>query len=165
MGRAFLFCIGLIGFILWAGYRIAYGIEFDQGIENYISQAASSPNPAVAIERLDIAIKEIQTRHLTSGNTGVFFTYPNNDVGFWYQRLVDSRKILSDLPKSDSQLEISNTMMRVHESLTGSNKEGTYIRSPDGISIHPYNTGFFWWCTLSLIFMVIGFFTFILLND
>lgn len=106
-------------FLAWAGTRIVAGIQYDTQLGGFISQATTSPSPTIAAAKLDVAIAEIERRGWTKGNTGILFTYPTNDVGFWYQRLVDSRSILKALPSNDSPLEVSNTMMRVHESLTG----------------------------------------------
>lgn len=129
-------------------------------IGDYISQAATSPSPTVAVSRLDTAITEIEREGLTSGNTAIFFTYPTNDLGFWYQRLVDSRAILRQLPATDSALEISNTMMRVHESIGEQTKDGTSVLAPDGIEIFPHNVAFFWWAIgsilLSCLFLLLG---------
>jgi hypothetical protein len=145
----------LIIFLIWGGTRIIAGINYDVNIGNYISRAATSPDPTVAINELTTAIKNIENRGLTSGNTGVFFTYPTNDIGFWYHRLTDSRDILNNLPKNDSALEISNTMIRVHETLTGTSSDGHYVIAPAGIEIYPNNVLFFWWAVLSgIIFLI-----------
>lgn len=151
--KAFLGAVSLVAFLAWCGVRIAMGISFDIDLENYVSQAASSPSPQIASQKLGMAIDAAQRRGLTQGNTGIFFTYPTNDVGFWYQRLVDSRAILSHLAPNDTPLEVSNTMMRVHESLTASGSKGAQETvSPDGISIYPHNVPFFWWGLLSALF-------------
>lgn len=152
MTNLFLGIISLIAFLGWVAVRVYCGIQFNIGIENYISQAASSPSPQVASDKLSVAIAEIERQRLTQGNTGVLFTYPTNDVGFWYKRLTDSRAILMRLPPGDAELEVSNTMMRVHESLVANGKEGSSVIAPEGISIFPHNVAFFWWGLLSLLF-------------
>jgi hypothetical protein len=144
-----------LAFVAWGVTRIVANIQYDTQLGEYISQAATSPSPTVAEAKLAVAITEIERRGWTSGNTGIFFTYPTNDLAFWYQRLVDSRTILKALPPNDSALEISNTMMRVHESITGSNKEGTTILHPEGISVFPHNVAYFWWAWISFILAVI----------
>lgn len=152
--------IGFICFIVflgWAAARINATIQFNMHIGNYISQASTSPNPTIATQKLEAAIAEAKRTNLTAGNTGIFFQFPGNDVGFWYQRLVDSQKILQTLPANDSQLETSNTMMRVHESITA--PDG-HVRTPQGIEIFPNNVTFFWWGLLSFLgaglFIILG---------
>lgn len=138
-------------FLAWGAIRVYAAVTYNIAIENHISRAASSPNPTVAIEELDVAIKGAAERGLTSGNTGIIFTYPNNDLGFWYRRLVDSRQILAALPPNDSALEISNTMIRVHETLIGSDKNGQKIIEPNGISVFPHNVALAWMAWVSLL--------------
>lgn len=149
---------GFIGFVafaallVWAGARIYANIQFGLNCEDYISQAASSPDPTIAAEKLDAAIGYAERSGLTTGNTGILFTYPTNDIGFWYHRLVDSRAILKALPPTDAPLEISNTMMRVRETLiTGGEKGGERIVAPDGLEIAPHNIAFAWWGWLSFL--------------
>ena len=149
MIKGFIAFVSFLVFLAWAGARIYAGIQFDQHIENYISQAASSPSPQIAEQKLGVAIAEIDREGLTSCNTGILFTYPTNDLGFWYGRLVDSRALLRRLPPGDSELEVSNTMMRVHESLVSDGKNGQSIVVPEGISIYPHNVLFLWWGLLS----------------
>lgn len=149
--KFFLAGLSLIAFLAWATTRIVLGIQFDIGCDDYISQAASSPDPAIAASRLDTAITYAEAHSLTAGNTGIFFTYPTNDIGFWYKRLTDSRAILRALPANDAPLEVSNTMMRVRETLVAAGKDGESVVSPDGITIFPSNAAFFWWCTLSIV--------------
>lgn len=147
--------LSLLALMILGGIRVYASIEFDIAIGNHIERAATSPDPAIASDELGAAIVGVQAQGLTSGNTGIFFRKPVNDLGFWYQRLVDSRTILQALPKHDSALEISNTMMRVHESITeGGAKGGTEIVCPDGISIYPNNALFFWGFLLALLFLI-----------
>lgn len=148
LGLGFL---SFVIFLVWAGVRIYVGVQYDTRIDDYISQAATSPTPVIAVDKLNMAIAEAERRGLTSGNTGVFLTYPTNDVGFWYKRLVDSRDVLQQLPPHDSPLEISNTMIRIHESLLGQDGQNQSVKAPAGISIYPNNTLFFWWCWLSFL--------------
>lgn len=140
-----------LAFIGWAITRVVFGVAFDTGCDDYISQAASSPDPAIAASRLDAAISYAESHNLTSGNTGIFITYPTNDIGFWYKRMVDSRAILRALPPTDTPLEISNTMMRVRETLVEGGKNGDSTVAPGDISIYPSNAAFFWWGWLSIL--------------
>jgi len=155
MMKFVLAIVSLVAFLAWAAVRIYAGITFDINIDSYVAQAASSPSPQIAAEKLDAAVAGAVNAGLTKGNTGVFFTYPTNDVGFWYQRLVDSRAVLRGLAPNDTPLEISNTMMRVHESLTTHGKDGQSPISPEGISIAPHNVAFFWWGLLSFLAAVL----------
>lgn len=143
--------VAVVAFFAWAGARIYANIQFGLQCEDYISQAASSPDPKVAAEKLDAAIGYAERNGMTAGNTGVLFTYPTNDIGFWYRRMVDSRAILKALPPTDAPLEISNTMMRVRETLVAGGKDGESVVVPEGISISPHNVAFAWWGWLSFL--------------
>jgi hypothetical protein len=148
----FIGAMACFAFLAWAGTRIYYNIQFGLNCEDYISQAASSPDPAIAVQRLDAAIAYAERNGMTAGNTGVLFNYPTNDIGFWYRRMVDSRAILSALPKNDAPLEISNTMMRVRETLVHTSGA---IAEPKGIGISPHNVAFAWWGWLSFMLALI----------
>ena len=147
----FLGAIACFAFLAWAGVRIYNNIQFGLNCEDFISQAASSPDPTIAASKLDAAIAYAERNGLTAGNTGLLFSYPTNDIGFWYRRMVDSRAILRALPANDAPLEISNTLMRVRETLVVGGKDGERIAEPDGIEIAPHNVAFAWWGWLSFL--------------
>jgi hypothetical protein len=153
------FLTALLGFwalVMWGIFRVYFGVVFDTNCGDYIERAASSPDPTVAVQNLNVAIDYASHHGLTAGNTGIFITYPGNDVGFWFKRLTDSSAILHSLPQGDTPLEVSNTLMRVRETLMASGKDGDTITVPWDISIYPNNAAFFWWGLLSFLTFAAG---------
>jgi len=76
--------------------------------------------------------------------TSVVYTTPDENVSFWCQNLLQALTDLRELPPDSDALTVSNTLMKVRETLLD---EGQSVRvtSPDGISVYPYNTPFFLW--------------------
>ena len=64
------------------------------------------------------------------------------DVGFWYQNLKASLGELDQVSLTASQLEKSNLLIKLRETLLDQGKEGISITSPDGISRFPLNTAY-----------------------
>lgn len=161
-----LFTVGLGLFLFWSVLRITAGIQYNQTIGSEIYSATTAATPQEAESHLANAINMAKDRGYTHGNTGILFTYSDNDVGIWYNRLVSSDVVLKSLiENSKSELEVSNTMMRVHESLTAVGKEGSEARSPDGISVFPNNVAYAWLCLLSIVLMLVGGVVFIFIMD
>lgn len=153
----FIGALGAISFLAFGATRIVAYVEFGIECGDYIVQAASSPNPAIAADKISAALAYADAHGMTSDNTGIIFSYPTYDVGFWHQRLVDSRMILNQLQPNDSPLETSNTMIRVHETLVHGGKEGETEEAPDGISVFPHNVAFAVWGWTSSFAILLGF--------
>ena len=64
------------------------------------------------------------------------------DVGFWYQNLKASLGELEQVSSTATQLEKSNLLIKLRETLLDQGKEGISITSPDGISRFPLNTAY-----------------------
>ena len=82
---------------------------------------------------------------------------PSDDIGFWHDNLKASLAELRQVKDDASQLERSNTLIKLGETLTDSGKEGSRITVPDGISIYPSNALYFWWGLLSCIAVATSF--------
>lgn len=81
--------------------------------------------------------------------TSVIYRTPDEDIGYWYDNLSASLKELREMPADASQLERSNVLMKLRETLVGS--EGVSLTMPSGISVYPSNAAFFWWGWASVI--------------
>jgi hypothetical protein len=146
-----MFFIFVLVLIAWTVMRIVYGVGFEMNCSQYLKRAADANAVELAQANLKTAIEYAEREHLTNGIVSIILHQPGNDIGFWYSNLVASQEELRRVTKDTTQMEKSNLLMKLRETLTDNGKEGTSITCPDGISIYPYNTLFFWWIMGGLI--------------
>ena len=123
---------------------IVKNIQFDQNCEGFLKQAADANTVELASERIAKALEYIEANNLTSGYTSVLWKTEDENVEYWYNNIKACQNELKTATNS-SQLEKTNLLMKVRESLTDIGKGdngGTVITIPDGISRYPNNT--FW---------------------
>lgn len=147
--------IACISLILWAGARIYNGITFDQNCEGHLKLAADANTVELAQQQLSIAVKYCEDNGLTKGYTSIFYRTPDEDIEFWYNNLKSSLNELNAVSADATQLEKSNILMKLRETLLDDNGE-TSVTSPDGISIYPNNTAYMIWAIVSLIIAIIS---------
>lgn len=118
---------------------IVKSVKFDQQCGGYLEQAANANTVELAKERLDIAIKYIEDHNLTTGYTSVLWKTEDENLEFWYRNIKACRNELEEAMDL-SQLEKSNVLMKVRESLKESKGEnGDKVIIPEGISRYPDN--------------------------
>lgn len=134
-----------IGFILLAvsftvvSFYNSY--KFNMEIGGHLKRAANSNTVELAKQEINFALENIKKNELTDGNTGVLFKTPSKDVGFWYTNIQASYDELNEVGESATQLEKTNLLMKLRETLT--DEEG--LIKPKGIAIFPYNALFLFW--------------------
>lgn len=151
---AFIICT--IIFLGWAIIRIVSAINFDIECGGYLERAANSNSIELAKENLDKAITYIEAKNLTSGQVSIFLRQPKNDVGYWYKNLKSAQEQLQNTKDNTMELEKTNILMKLRETLTDHGKEGTNVTCPNGISVYPNNVILFWTAILSFIFGLIA---------
>ena len=117
-------------------------IEFKQNCGGYIKQAADANTVELSLSRLEKAIAYAEQHQLTKGYTSVLWKTEDENIGFWYENLVACRDELKTITekKDATQLEKSNILMKIRESLMDNNSEsGDTITVPGGISRYPNN--------------------------
>ena len=128
---------------------IVKSVKFNQQCGGYLEQAANANTVELAKERLDIAIKYIEDHNLTTGYTSVLWKTEDENLEFWYRNIKACRNELEEAMDL-SQLEKSNVLMKVRESLKESKGEnGDKVIIPAGISRYPHNLA---WGILRLFF-------------
>jgi hypothetical protein len=145
-----------ISLLVWGGIRIVRTIDFNFNCANYLKRAADANTVEMAKPNLDKAIKYLEDRNLTSGIVSIFFQNPANDIGYFYQNLKASQAELEKVNPNISQLEESNLLMKLRETLVDEG-DSVKITSPAGLSIYPNNVAFFLWAILSLIGVIVFF--------
>ena len=120
---------------------ICLRVEFNQNCTGYLKQAADANTIELAIDRLDKAIEYAEIKNWTDGYTSVLWKTEDENIGFWYKNLKASRVELEKALNS-SQMEQTNVLMKLRETLTDNNENGTYITYPDGLWKYPNNMEF-----------------------
>lgn len=161
-GNIFMFSLALISFLIFAGVRIYKGVVFNINCTGYLSRAANANTVDLASAELSTAIDYLKQQKLTEGYTSIFWRSPSEDIGWWFNNLETSLHELKSLPQESSQLERTNVLMKLRETLQDHGSEGSStVVVPQGITIYPANETYFWWCALSLTFVILfGFFVF-----
>lgn len=151
-------CIFACIFVLWGADRIYQGIQYDRAVGGHLKRAADANTIALAKVELKAAIVGMDARGLTcTGNqidlcyTSVLYTTPDEDVGYWRLNIKETLRDLEQVPEGAGHLLISNTLMRVRESLLDAENGGDVVTAPSGISVYPNNHGFAFWGGISLL--------------
>jgi hypothetical protein len=137
-----IFFVGLTGALLGIILLMAPVIKsfgFSWNCEEYLKRAADSASPEKCGEQLDLALKYAKDNGLTTGNTGIIFSTPSNDISFWYENLVKAREALKEVENTGTEskttaLERSNVLIRVRETLL----DGKEVTLPAAISFYPH---------------------------
>ena len=120
---------------------ICLRVEFNQNCTGYLKQAADANTIELAIDRLDKAIDYVELQDWTDGYTSVLWKTEDENIGFWYKNLKASRVELEKALFS-TQMEQTNVLMKLRETLTDNSENGTYITYPDGLWKYPNNMEF-----------------------
>ncbi len=148
--------IFLLPLLLWTGVRIYKGVIFDINCTNRIKRAADSNTVELATVEMEAVIRYLETNNLTSGYTSVAYNSPDEDVGWWYSNLKSSLVELRKVTPQTTQLERSNVLIKLRESLLDHSKDGDKVTAPDGISIYPNNKAYAWRGYISLLLFAGG---------
>jgi hypothetical protein len=134
-------------------WRIVCSVSFGIDCGGYLKRAADANTVEMAQSQLNIAIKYLEGHNLTTGYCSIFLKQPKNDIGFWYNNLKASTKELTTISPIASQLEKTNVLMKLRETLLNQDES---ITCPNGISIYPENKMFFWLCITFLFLALVG---------
>ena len=113
-------------------------VRFNQNCGGYLKQAADANTVELATTRIGMALEYIEKEGLTSGYTSIIYKTEKENVGFWYENIKACKQEL-DSVSGKSQLEQTNVLMKVRESLLDDGKDGTELTVPTGISRYPNN--------------------------
>ena len=84
---------------------------------------------------------------------------------FWYKNMKAAYEELDSLPEDATDLEKTNMLMKLRESLVDSAEDCISVTHPEGISIYPDNVLYFWWGLLSFIAGLFFFVLFAAMDD
>lgn len=132
-----------IPIVIYGISRGIMSISFNANCSGYLKRAADANTVDIAKKEVETALKYIEYNRMTEGSTAIFWKVPADDVGFWYKNIKSSHEELSKITENTSQLERTNVLMKLRETLTDSNKEGMHVTMPDNISVFPHNVAWF----------------------
>lgn len=135
---AILFAAIWIAATIWF---ISMRVEFSQKCTGFLEQAADANTIELALDRLDRAIQYVEKKGWTDGYTSIIWRTEDENIGFWYANLKASRQELVDAMES-TQLEQTNVLMKLRETLTDSRDGSICITYPSGLWKYPHNVLF-----------------------
>jgi hypothetical protein len=141
----------------WIVTRLTFAISMDINCTGHIKRAADANTIDLAIQELKIAVDYLESRHLTSGSTAILFHTPDADVDFWYKNLKASLNELQNSNPNASNLEKSNMLIKLRETLLDHGEKGESITRPPAISVFPYNLLFCVWEILAWFAVIVSF--------
>lgn len=134
--------LAILSFVLWMGIRTVAYVNFERFCEGNLKRAADANTVGMAVQEMKTAINYIEREGLTEGYTSILWRTPDADVGFWYKNLKSSLNELENINPNATQLEKSNVLMKLRETLLDKGDRGVEgVTSPSGISVYPHNTG------------------------
>lgn len=138
-GRYILAAALFVSALFVFGIQIGLGIDFDQHVKGRLKLAADANTVELAEEQLSMVIDHLESNGITDGFTSVWYETPTEDIGFWYRNLVASKQELQKVAGS-SQLEKTNTLIKLRETLLDGGDEGkTKVTYPEGLKRYPNN--------------------------
>ncbi|HEY1218053.1 MAG: hypothetical protein ABSE42_06030 [Bryobacteraceae bacterium] len=148
---------GLVSLPIWAGVRIVASIRYGIDCGGHLKRAADANNIELAKQELAVATSYLERHGMTAGYTSVLYNEPSEDVGFWYKNLDMSLQELEKEPATASELEKSNLLLKLRQTLLDTSSGTESVTEPSGISIFPHNAAYAWWVWISLLAVVVGF--------
>ena len=154
--RYFALFGGLLSLIAVIATVIVLSIRLDQDCTGHLKRAADANTIGLAEQELGLAIDYLEREGLTEGYTSVLYKTPDEDIGFFYNNLKESHAELQAVTDSTTQLERSNILIKLRETLIDHGDGGDRITCPTGLSRYPRNGAFGIWLALSLVFFLGG---------
>ncbi len=144
--------------IFLAGWVIILGIQFDRKCGGYLKRAADANTVQLAEKELSVAISYLEGHSMTQGFTSIVYETPDEDVGFWYSNLKSSLTELRGMSEKTTQLERSNVLMKLRETLLDDTQTGVKVTVPKGVHKFPRNMMFAVFLIISGVAFVFGLF-------
>jgi hypothetical protein len=115
----------LLGVLSLRGFQDS---QFKRACTDHLHRASVANTTELASSELGIGLKYLEDHALTAGNTAIFYQTPTDDIGFWYQNLKAAQGVLQHVPKDASQLERTNVLLKLKESI---------VSPPGDIAVYP----------------------------
>lgn len=140
----------ILPILIFGGYRFLAMFEFDRFCSSYLRRAVQASTIELATKDLEITIRNLEFRGMTEGYTSILYKTPNEDVEFMYLNLKATLRDLENVPQTLTALEKDTILFNFREKIQA-------MKYPEGISIFPNNTLWFWFLMMSLLGAIIGY--------
>ena len=107
-------------------------VVFDRNCEGYLKRAADSNTVEMASRELKKSLDYIESHNLTKGFTSVLYTTPDEDIEFWYTNVKSCYESLIKLKPNATELEKSNMLMKLRETLLDQKKGNSWSNNAIG---------------------------------
>lgn len=134
-----LFGLGCVLFLVCVGARCYADIQFSRYCSDHLKRAADANTVQIAEQEVTTAIAYLDHENIRTGYTSVLYNTPDEDIGFWYRNLVAARNELRGVSPTATQLERTNVLMKLRETLLDNAQNGVRVTVPSGVSIYPHN--------------------------
>lgn len=139
--------------VLMLGLAFYKEITLVTNCTGYLKRAANASTVEMAEKELGKSIQYLESNNLTEGYTSVLYKTPNDDIGFWYKNLKENHKELLKVDSTTSQLEKTNILMKLRETLLENNEHGDSLTKPNGLSRYPHNK---MWAIITIFLFITG---------
>lgn len=156
MKKILLGLVLCVPFIAWAVTGAVLAVQFNINCGGRLKRAADANTIEIARDELRQVVGFLESKSITNGYTSIIYKTPNEDIGFWYRNLKSSLNTLENLNKETTELEKSNLLIKLRETILDHTSNGTSVTKPPGIALYPHNTIFAIFCWLSPVSLLIG---------
>lgn len=137
--KAFIITLLVAFTAIVSAVYIVNRIELEQSCLGRLKRAANANSTELAKEELFHALNYMEDNNLTTGYTSVFYKTPDEDIGYWYRNIKTAWADINNLPENSSQMEQSNVLMKLRETLLDHGEKGDKLVYPKGLVFYPNN--------------------------
>lgn len=145
-----VFCLPVTACV--GGY-VVKEIRWSQDVEGHLKRAADSNTVEMAREELRLVVTYLEQNHITDGTTGVVWSTPHEDVGFWYNNIKASLGQLTLAGPQATQTEKEMLLLKLRQTLLDHKEHGEGVTQPSNIMFFP-NVGL--WLAATWLFGILG---------
>jgi len=154
--KAIIGTLLIIPLLLWGGLRIYKAIVYDIECGGHLKRAADANTVEIAHKELATVLVYLELNRMVEGYTSVLWKTPDEDVAFWYNNLKSAQTELEKVDDETTQLERTNVLMKLRETILDQGAEGQSVTEPSGISVFPNNGVWMLFGGISTLLMCVG---------
>jgi hypothetical protein len=143
-------------FAIWAGLVYYKSTVFSIECSGHIKRAADANTVELAKKELKTVLDYLEKNKLTQGSTAVLWDTPQTDIEFFYTNIKSSYIELDKVTDQTSQLEKTNILLKLRETLLDPSEHGYRVTRPSDLYLYPGVTFWFIWMWGALIYSGIG---------
>lgn len=122
--------------LLWFG--VTKSIQFKRGCSGHLKRAAAANTIQLAEIELAQAVGYVETNQLSSGDTSVLYSLPENELDFWYENLKASLAELQATCADADRLSVSNQLIKLRETIMDRGEKRSRVTVPPNAFVFPH---------------------------